>query len=400
MNVIVYPGKLKGRVQVPASKSMAHRLLIAAALADRPTEIEISALNNDISATMNCLEALGAKIEGDSDTYTVTPAGSVPRGCTLDCMESGSTLRFLLPVAAALGTDALFTGRGRLPERPNIALTEAMKAHGADIDRDLLPMRVSGNLVPGMWELPGNVSSQYITGLMFALPLLEDDSEIRLTTALESASYIEITIRALSRFGIRIHRTETGWHIPGGQKYISPGSIRVEGDWSAAAFWLAANRMGSEIEVSGLDPDSAQGDRVVEKLLCAPFINASDTPDLVPALAVCAALQPHETVITGAARLRIKESDRLSAIGNMLTNLGTSVKVTEDGLIIAGKNALKGGSVNGMNDHRIVMAAAVAATCAEEPVTITGAEAVEKSYPDFFRDFEKLGGKIHVQHDR
>ncbi len=397
MIATVYPGKLSGTVRVPASKSMAHRLLICAALADVPTEIEISALNNDITATMDCLKAMGAKIEQTGSLYRIIPASVIPEKCTLDCGESGSTLRFLIPVAAALGTSAAFTGKGRLPQRPNIALTDAMKAHGTDIDSDLLPMNVSGGMQPGTWSLPGNVSSQYITGLMFALPLLNGDSDIVLTTHLESASYIEMTLRAVSRFGIRIDKTETGWHIPGNQKYTSPGRLEVEGDWSAAAFWMAANRMGSDIEVTGLDPDSAQGDKAVVRLLARPAINAEDTPDLVPALAVCASVQPHTTAITGAARLRIKESDRLAAIADMLGNLGASVAVNEDGLDIAGYAMLHGATVEGMNDHRIVMAAAIAATCADGPVTITDAQAVSKSYPDFFRDFELLGGKLHVQ---
>jgi len=400
MIATVHPGKLKGTVRVPASKSMAHRLLIAAALADGPTTIEISALNNDITATMACLKSLGAKVSSKGAEYTITPVRDVPPNCTLDCGESGSTLRFLIPVAAALNAHVEFVGHGRLPERPNIALTDAMKLHGTLVSSDLLPMTVSGGMAPGLWELPGNVSSQYITGLMFALPLLNGDSEIRLTTKLESASYIEMTLRAVRRFGIRIEKTDSGWIVPGNQKYVTPGTLSVEGDWSAAAFWLAANRMGSDIEVTGLDPDSTQGDKAVTGLLAKPAINAEDTPDLVPALAVCASVQPFETVITGAARLRIKESDRLAAIAGMLGNLGAAVSVNEDGLIIEGNARLRGGAVDGMNDHRIVMAAAIAATCAGGPVTITDCHAVNKSYPDFFRDFELLGGKVHVQPDR
>lgn len=397
MIATIHPGRLSGQVRVPASKSMAHRLLIAAALADRPTEIEISALNADITATMDCLKALGASIENTGSLWRISPIKTVPGNCALDCGESGSTLRFLIPLAAALNTCAVFTGKGRLPERPNIALTGAMRLHGTDIDSDLLPMCVCGGMTSGLWELPGNVSSQYITGLMFALPLLEGDSEIRLTTHLESASYIEMTLRAIARFGVRIEKTDAGWRIPGGQKYISPGHVEVEGDWSAAAFWLAANRMGSDITLTGLDTDTTQGDRAVEYLLGQPSIHAGNTPDLVPALAVCAAVQPYDTVITGAARLRIKESDRLAAIADMLGSLGCPVTVTEDGLIIPGGHGLRGGNVNGVNDHRIVMAAAIAATCANGPVTITDCQAVNKSYPDFFRDFELLGGKVHVQ---
>lgn len=397
MIATIHPGKLRGKVTVPTSKSAAHRLLIAAALADAPTKIDIAALNADITATMECLTALRARIDRDGTRCTVHPAADVPASCELDCGESGSTLRFLIPVAAALNVRATFTGHGRLPERPNAALTAAMRAHGTQIDSDLLPMAVAGGLRPGRWEMPGNISSQYITGLMFALPMLGGDSEIVLTTKLESASYIEMTLRAIAAFGITVHPTGTGWRIPGNQRYTSPGVLQAEGDWSSAAFWLAANRMGAEIDILGLDPASPHGDRAAEHLMGQPFINAENVPDLVPALAVCAAVIPQETVITGAARLRIKESDRLAAVGGMLENLGVSVSANDDGMIIRGGSPLKSCTIDGMNDHRIVMAAAIAAAFAEGPVNITHAEAVNKSYPDFFRDFEKLGGIAHVQ---
>lgn len=397
MIATVYPSKLSGRVRVPASKSMAHRMLIAAALADRPTKVEISALNKDIEATMACLTALGAKIYSDGNIWMIEPIASVSENPILDCGESGSTLRFLLPVAAAVGADARFIGHGRLPERPNIALTDAMKLHGADVDNDLLPMHISKGIVGGIWDLPGNISSQYITGLLFALPLLKEDSEIRLTTKLESASYVEMTLQAIRQFGIHVETTETGWRIPGNQKYVSPGELSVEGDWSAAAFWMAANAMGASIGIDGLNKETTQGDRAVQFLLGQSEINAENTPDLVPALAVAAAAFPKRTVITGAARLRIKESDRLAAIADMLAAIGGKAEITEDGLIIEGVPAFTGGNVNGANDHRIVMAAAIAAAKSSGPVVITDAQAIEKSYPGFFRDFKALGGIVDVQ---
>lgn len=402
MNVVITPSPLSGAVRVPASKSAAHRLLIAAALADGPTRIAIGSTNRDIEATAACLRALGADIEAECDTLVVSPIADVPAEVMLDCGESGSTLRFLLPVAAALGAKSTFIGHGRLPQRPNAPLVEALRAHGAVIDNGLLPMAVSGPLTGGLWTLPGDVSSQYVTGLLFALPLLEADSVIRLTTPLASAAYVDMTLQALRQFGIDIEGMADGWRIPGRQRYRTPGEVVVEGDWSAAAFWLAANALGASIDVRGLDPDSVQGDRAVTALLGQDTIDATHVPDLAPALAVAAASRPTRTVITGAARLRLKESDRLQSVADMLAALGHGVAVTPDGLIIDGgppqpcEAPVR--TVDGANDHRIVMAAAVAAAHADRPVRVTGAQAVEKSYPDFFRDFEALGGNAHVEH--
>ncbi len=401
MNVIITPGALAGRVRVPASKSAAHRALICAALADGPTTIRISALNRDIEATIACLTALGADIRREADALRVTPIARVPEDALLDCGESGSTLRFLLPVAAALGARCRVVGHGRLPLRPNAPLIGALRAHGASVDSDLLPMVLSGRLRPGRFELPGDVSSQYISGLLFALPLPDGDSQITLTTHLESAAYVDMTLAALARFGIRVEPIGGGWRIPGGQRYRSPGEIGVEGDWSAAAFWLAANAIGADVRVEGLSEDTAQGDRAVAGLLGRAEIDASGVPDLVPALAVAAAYRPGRTVIAGAARLRLKESDRLESVAKLLTALGHGCRVTADGLEIDGgaptpcAEAVR--TVDGANDHRVVMAAAVAATCADRPVRVTGAEAVEKSYPDFFRDFRQLGGRVDVE---
>ncbi len=401
MNVIITPGALAGRVRVPASKSAAHRALICAALADGPTTIRISALNRDIEATIACLTALGADIRREADALRVTPVARVPEDALLDCGESGSTLRFLLPVAAALGARCRVVGRGRLPQRPNAPLTNALRANGASVDSDLLPMALSGRLRSGRFELPGDVSSQYISGLLFALPLPDGDSQITLTTHLESAAYVDMTLAALARFGIRVEPIGGGWRIPGGQRYRSPGEIEVEGDWSAAAFWLAANAIGADVRVEGLNQDTAQGDRAVIRLLGRAEIDASNVPDLVPALAVAAAHRPGRTVIAGAARLRLKESDRLESVARLLRALGHGCRVTADGLEIDGgaptpcAEAIR--AVDGANDHRIVMAAAVAAAHADRPVRVTGAEAVEKSYPDFFRDFRQLGGRVDVE---
>ena len=425
MNAVIHPGLLRGGVRVPPSKSAAHRALIASALADAPTEIEISALNEDILATIGCLRALGAKIEQTDEGLRVSPIERASRAeaagengirassdgesvCAesagedelrvLNCGESGSTLRFMLPVAAALGAACVFTGGGRLPERPNRILTDALNAHGAYADRELLPIRLSGRLTGGMYAVAGNVSSQYITGLLLALPLCAQDSEIVLTKALESASYVGITLETLAAFGVRVLKTQQGWHVPGGQRYRSPGRVRVEGDWSAAAFWLAANALGSRVECEGLNADSAQGDRAIARMLneLGGEIDVSDTPDLVPALAVAAAAHPGQTHITGAARLRVKESDRLRAVADLLRALGGRVEELSDGLIIDGGHPFTGGTVNGANDHRIVMAAAIAATAARGDVIITDAQAVAKSYPGFFEQLRRLDGRCEV----
>jgi len=404
MNAIIHPHPLKGSVQIPCSKSFAHRLLIAAALADWPTIVEINALNADISATAKCLRALGAQIETSDTGFTVHPIPRNEFGGTREmfCDESGSTLRFMLPVTAALGTEAIFTGSGRLPERPNAILTDALREHGVHVGNDLLPMPVSGRLCGGSYAIAGNVSSQYITGLLLALPLCNEDSDIMLTTALESSAYIDVTLEVLRAFGIRIEAGGHGWHIPGNQPYVSPGCISAEGDWSSAAFWFTANAIGSSVVCQGLNTDSLQGDRAISEMLknLGTAIDVSNTPDLVPALAVAAAVYPGITRITGAARLRIKESDRLRTVADMLSALGCRTEELSDSLVIHGGTPLTGGLVNGCNDHRIVMAAAIAGSVAAGPVTITDAQAVNKSYPAFFEHFNALGGIAHVEHDR
>ena len=421
MNIAVRPGPLRGRVEIPASKSVAHRAMIAAALADCPTQIVLNAVNDDLTATAACLNALGAACERTDFGYRIVPVAPEKNACgaaenasgatdlceiasspTLDCGESGSTLRFLLPVAAALGREARFVGHGRLPERPHDVLLDAMAAHGATADARRLPLQLHGRLRGGTFALPGNVSSQYITGLLMALPLCAGDSVIRLTTRLESAPYVNLTLRALADFGIRAETLPDGWRIPGGQRYHSPGRVVVEGDWSGAAFWLAANALGSRVECGNLDEASAQGDRAIRPLLnrLGGEIDVSECPDLVPALAVAAAGFPGRTALVGAARLRLKESDRLASVAALLRALGCAVDEGAESLTIHGGAPLTGGTVDGCGDHRIVMAAAVAATAASSPVTILGAQAVAKSYPDFFRDFEALGGNLIVQSDR
>ena len=400
MHVTVYPCSIRGSVTAPPSKSHVHRLLIAAALCENETGIFCPGENEDIAATIRCLQALHAEIIREGDWYRVfrkKPSIHAPAIDVLDCGESGSTLRFLLPICAGLNDSMVLTGRGRLPSRPNGPLLSVLREHGTKIEGDFLPLTVHGGLQSGDFALPGNISSQYFTGLLFALPLLEGDSTLRYTSPLESMPYVDLTLSVLRQFGVRVENLENGWRIPGGQRFVSPGNVEAEGDWSAAAFWLGANALGNAVTVTGLTRNSCQGDRAVEKLLpqIGGEIDVTDTPDLMPILSAVAAAMPGKTTrITGAARLRLKESDRIAAMAQTIRALGGKAEEMPDGLVIHGAK-LTGGTVNGMNDHRVVMSAAIAATVCAGPVTILGAEAVQKSYPHFWRDFEALGGHIH-----
>lgn len=403
-----------GELSAPPSKSAAHRALICAALSGKPCRVFPVAASSDMQATLCVLRAMGARFTRSADA--VTFEGASWQSCEpLDCLESGSTLRFLLPVAAALGLSATFTGSGRLPERPLGALMEQMRTHGVAFSADRLPFSIKGRLTAGRYALPGDVSSQFISGLLFALPLLEGDSEIVLTSPLQSAGYVDMTLEALAQSGVQVARTETGWKVPGEQAYRD-GDRRVEADWSNAAFWLCAGAIGGAVRLTGLQTGSAQGDRAVFELLgqfgaqttldahaacCthAPLhgirIDAGPIPDLVPILAITAAFAKGDTEIYNAGRLRIKESDRLATVMALLGDLGGSADEYPDRLIIHG-GGLHGGTADGANDHRIVMGAAVAGMFCREPVVIRGAEAVNKSYPNFFEDFRKLGGLCDV----
>ena len=387
MNVTITPGLLRGAITPPPSQSQAHRLLIAAALADGESRIEHLADSQDIQATRRCMAALKA------------PGEDLP---VLDCGESGSTLRFLIPVALALRGGGRFTGRGRLMERPQKPYFDLFDEKGIAYRQEDGVLTVQGRLTPGTFALPGDVSSQFVTGLLYALPLLEGDSRITLTTPLESRGYVDMTLEALERFGIRAECPDgRTLRVPGGQTY-RPCRAAVESDYSQAAFYYAANGLGGQVEILGLNPRSAQGDRCIvpyHMQLCGPGeaeLDVSQCPDLVPPLAAHAALRQGITRIVNAARLRIKESDRLTAVTQVLTALGADVVEGADRLTITGQpEGLAGGvTVDSHNDHRIAMMAAVAATRCAAPVTITGAECVAKSYPDFWEDYERLGGQI------
>ncbi len=420
MTVVITPSGLSGTIKAISSKSDAHRRVIAAALADRPTVIKVESLCEDLDATLACVAALGGKTEKRARSVTVFPVNNIAlhsRLPSLDCGESGTTARFMLPVAAAVTDGFRMTGRGRLPERPFSPLIRAMRENGCAFSGESLPFSVSGRLCPGAFTLPGDVSSQFISGLLFALPLLPGESRIILTSPLESAGYVRMTLSVLESFGIVINCKDNIFTIPDRQRYLSPGETEAEGDWSNAAFWLAAGAISGDVAVDGLNAASLQGDRAIAELLGAfgarvsagnsrvtvsrntlsgTAIDAAQIPDLVPVLAVLGAAAEGETVIKNAARLRIKESDRLCALARNLRELGAEVRETEDGLVIRGGKPLTGGAVSGFNDHRIVMAFAVFSALCAGPVTISGAEAVSKSYPSFFEDFKKLGGKFDV----
>ncbi|MBE6830947.1 MAG: 3-phosphoshikimate 1-carboxyvinyltransferase [Ruminococcaceae bacterium] len=402
-NVTISPSVLSGSILVPPSKSAAHRAAICSALAGGAPLFDGEAISNDITATCRAMRA----ICGGGDPVRI------------DCGESGSTLRFLIPVAAALGLNAEFTGSGRLPERPIGVYLDCLPQHGVSCGtQGGLPLSVSGRITPGRFVLPGNVSSQFITGLLLALPLLDGDSELILSSPLESAGYVDMTVEIMREYGVTAQPAENGWNIAGRQKY-RPCEYRVERDWSQAAFFLAAGALGGTLRLEGLNRDSCQGDRAAERLfrefgakaewhgsvlsvspneLKGMEIDASQIPDLVPVLAATAALCRGRTRIYNAQRLRIKESDRLFAMADGLTKLGGRVTETDDGLIIDGVPTLHGGKAEGFNDHRIVMALSVAALKADGSVTVTDAQSVQKSYPAFFEDYNRLGGKANVFH--
>ena len=398
MDITIFPGKLCGEVTAIPSKSQAHRLLICAAFADAPTDLICPATSRDMDATAGCLNALGASITRTKGGYHVIPVQDVPTSATLNCHDSGSTLRFLLPVAGALRADAVFQLEGRLPSRPLSPLWEELERMGCTLTRPAPDtIRTTGQLKAGDFTIDGGVSSQFITGLLFATALIPGESRIHLTGKVESRPYIDMTRRAMGLFG----RNTEGYVVKGGSPFHSPGTVAVEGDWSNGAFFLAAKALGNPVSVTNLAPDSPQGDRAVFDLLPALeesiVISAADIPDLVPILAVTAACK-HGAVFTGIRRLRLKESDRVASVIAMLEALGGKAEATEDTLTVWG-TGLTGGTVDAVNDHRIAMSAAIAATVCQKPVTILGAQCVEKSYPRFWEEYARLGGN-YEQHLR
>ena len=414
MDIYVANRPLAGSIRAISSKSDVHRFLFAAALAGGHASVNFTTLPDDIAASIAALRALGAGItlSGADGSYTAEIDGIVEpqKNALLDAAECGTTARLLLPVAAALGGGFTLTGKPGLAARPFDALCAALAAHGVQLDRDRLPITGHGRLQSGVYTIRGDVSSQYISGLLFALPRLAGDSEIRLTTPLVSAGYVDMTLDTLARFGVRVEKTKTGFFIPGEQTFTPVCGYIAEGDWSNAGYFLAAG-------VTGLSADSRLRDRRLLDLLMQAGAavtrhpngsitvsggslrgidaDGEDIPDALPMLVGVLATAAGESCITGAARLRLKESDRIATTAAMLTALGGDVTARADGFTVRGAR-LGGGIVDAANDHRIAMTAAVLAAATEDGVTIRGAEAVNKSYPTFFEDLQKLGGETNV----
>ena len=412
-DIILSPSKLIGTVSAPSSKSVAHRALICAALAGAGSVVSGIGNSKDVSVTLECLRTLGVDISVDGDSVSFGDRVHMQGKQILDCYESGSTLRFMIPIVAALGIEAQFIGRGRLPERPISEYSQIMQDKGIHIELNngCLPLNIRGQLTSGTFELRGDISSQYVTGLLLALPLLEGDSEIILTSPLESAPYVAITIDVMTIFGANVSRTTNGYKVKGGTGY-TPANYRVEGDYSQAAFWLSAGAIGGDVTVTNLNPDTSQGDKEIISILqrfganieCKADtvraragvlkgidIDASQIPDLVPILAVVASYSEGKTYIYNCARLRLKECDRLEAVADCLNKLGGKVEHSADSLTIYGAN-LSGATISDWNDHRIVMAMAIASLNTKGNVTIQGRESIRKSYPHFFEDYVALGG--------
>ncbi len=420
MKAVISLSNISGTVTAPPSKSFGHRSLICAALCDRPVTVYNCGESDDIIATVEALRALGADMCLNGKTVTVSPLKPSNRDLFINCGESGSTARFMIPVATAkCAENIVFDGRGRLPQRPFDIIADALRKHGVNCSSNSLPMTVNGKLKAGRFEIAGNVSSQYISGLLMALSVTEGDSEIVLTTPLESEDYVMMTVNELKIFGADIFVSENCFSIKG-KPFLTACDRTVEGDWSQAAFHLCMGAVCGEVTVNGLNINSLQGDREIVRILKqfgadvsvgdnsvkvkksklhGITVDASQIPDLVPVIAVTAAFAEGVTDIKNAQRLRIKESDRLFETAVRLKAFGIDVKETDDGLIITGGTP-KGTNITSANDHRIVMAFSVMAANCQAPTVIDGCEAIRKSYPDFFEDFSSLGGECNVICDR
>ena len=412
MNLVLENNELFGEISAISSKSHAHRALICASLSDGVSKIKCDTLSADIEATANCLIGLGADIEYKDKTFTVKPIDIIKAKKTIDCGESGSTLRFLLPIIGALGINISIKMHGRLPKRPLFPLDREMKKHGCDLILVSDTLKISGKLQAGDYEIEGNISSQFISGLLFALPLIKGKNKIIIKDKFESYSYVNLTREVLNNFSVN-YEFENNIFILKNDVYKS-ANLTVEGDWSNSAFWLCAGALSKKgITVTNLNLNSVQGDKkVVEVLkefgaeisinqnevtvknnnLSAITVDASDIPDLVPIIALTATFASGKTVIKNAQRLRIKESDRIKTVVELIRNLGGIIDETDDGMIITGAS-LNGGVVNSHNDHRIAMTCAIASMICSRPVKLVDSEAVKKSYPNFFNDFKKLNGK-------
>ena len=411
MNITIQHSTICGKIVAPPSKSYAHRILIAAYLSGQKVCVHNVGSSNDVLATVGALISLGAQIDLSNGSVTIERK-TIPSAVLVDCNESGSTLRFLLPVAAALGVNATFTGKGRLLSRPIGELTQALNDNGANIDG----FTVKGKLHAGTFTIPATISSQYITGLLFALPLLEGDSKIVLVGEAVSAGYIDITLDVLQQFGIQIERTGYGYFVRGNQRYKAVSDVAVEGDYSGAAFILSLGALCGNVTVKGLNAVSMQGDAQIVQVLkkfganvtvrdgavCveknklnAIELDCENIPDLVQIISVVASYAKGTTVLKNVNRLRLKESDRVQAIIDQLRAAGIRCDYGDGALSIFG-GAPHGATFSGGNDHRTVMSATVLALAANGKSAVIGAEPFSKSYPNFYNDITKLGGQINV----
>lgn len=421
-NVVIKGGQfLKGEIKIPPSKSLSHRAIIAAGLADGKSQVTNLIYSEDIKATMQGMKQIGCHMENHQDMLTIAGNGGTIdiNNPDFDCKESGSTLRFLIPIAMQSGKSVRFYGEGALKKRPLSPYFKIFKEEDIHYSYDnQLPLTIKGKLKPKKFIIPGDISSQFISGLMFILPLLEGPSEIEIIPPYESEAYVHLTMDVLADFAIKIKKDGYKYFIGGHQSY-SPRDYRVEGDYSQLAFWLVAGLLNGSINARGMKLESLQGDKSVldiiknmdgslvlskDSILAskhktkATIIDGSQCPDIIPVLTVLAAVSLGETRIINASRLRIKECDRLKAIATELNKLGADIKELEDGLIIQGKSKLKGGFVKGWNDHRIVMSLGVASLVCQSDVYIEGSDAISKSYPHFWDDFRSLGGVVNEWH--
>lgn len=405
MNIEITPKKLSGEIRIPPSKSISHRALICAALSKGESQITDILGCEDIDATCDALIALGAEIRTENGITYVKGIEKPPEKAEINCRESGSTLRFLIPVAAALGVEATFTGCGKLPTRPITPYLDEFRKHGVEFISEEMPYHIKGKLTSGTFSVPGDISSQFITGLLFALPLIEGSSTIVMTSPLQSKPYANITLQCMKDFGVETLEFNGNYTVKGIQEFKAC-NYRVEGDCSQAAFFAVANQIGSKLELLGLNPNSVQGDREIFNIIDNMIkigenysrfdVDATNIPDLVPILTVLATFADGTSYIRGCKRLRIKESDRLESISTVLNTLGANVTIVDDELEIVGVKKLTGGVCSSFNDHRIAMSLAIASQRCTDKLTITEAECVAKSYPTFFEDFRSLGGEYDV----
>ena len=425
MKVKIKPKKLGGTIPIPPSKSYSHRAIIAAALATSNKDKEVSRIDNlkysvDITTTTEIMENWGANIEIGEDFEIIKGNSGVvnPKDEYTQCNESGSTIRFLIPIGLSSNNKIVFDGKGKLVERPLDSYYKIFDEQGIKYSNNngWLPLNVDGQLKPGKYEIEGNISSQYITGLLYALPLLNGDSELRINKTLESKGYIDLTLEILEMSGIKVvNNNYKSFFIKGNQKY-NPFDYVIEGDYSQVAFWIVAGILGSEIKCLHVKKDSLQGDREIieivqrmggnveifdDYIIVKPsqtygtVIDISQCPDIGPILTVLAALSKGETKIINAERLRIKESDRITSIKTELNKLGANVEEVGDSLVINGVERLTGSTeLSAWNDHRIAMSLAIASIKCDGEIVIDEAESVKKSYPHFWEDFKKMGGDV------